>query len=92
MTGPVVGSVIGFLIGMRPWVVVAVVMAGTVSAIISWTFIMDQIREWTSMIGDVIPLLVVFLLIAVIVSIRVKRLLESQALRNGAKRNGKDNR
>jgi uncharacterized membrane protein len=77
---------------MRPWVVVAVVMAGTVSAIISWTFIMDQIREWTSMIGDVIPLLVVFLLIAVIVSIRVKRLLESQALRNGAKRNGKDNR
>jgi len=78
MTGPVVGSVIGFLIGMRPWVVISVVMFGTVSAIVSWTFIMDQIAEWTSRIGDFIPLLVVCLILGVIISYRIRRFLERQ--------------
>ena len=89
MTGPVVGSVIGFLLGMRPWLVVGVVLLGTVSAIVSWTFIMDRIAAWTSAVGNVIPLLVVFLLIAVIVSIRIKRLLEPQT-DDDRNRNGKD--
>ncbi len=78
MTGPVVGSVIGFLLGMRPWVVISVVMFGTISAIVSWTFIMDQIAEWTSRIGDVIPLLFVCLLLGGVISYRIRRLLEPQ--------------
>lgn len=89
MTGPVVGSVIGFLLGMRPWVVLCVVMFGTISAIISWTFILDQLAAWASRVGDMIPLLVVFLIIAFIAAYRARKFITSQSrARNGT--NGKD--
>lgn len=81
MTGPVVGSVIGFLLGMQPWVVVGVVLSGTVLAIISWTFILNEIVDWASTVGEFLPLMFVCILLIVIVSFRVKRLLEAQQRR-----------
>ncbi|MBT3378126.1 MAG: small multi-drug export protein [Lentisphaerae bacterium] len=81
MTGPVVGSVIGFLLGMRPWVVVGVVLSGTVLAIVSWTFILHEIVDWARTVGEFLPLMFVCILLIVVVSFRVKRYLETQQRR-----------
>ncbi|MBN2450387.1 MAG: small multi-drug export protein [Lentisphaeria bacterium] len=84
MTGPVVGSVIGFLLGMRPWVTVATVMLGTVSAIVSWTFLMDRVSSWIGTVGNVVPLVVVLLLITVVVAYRIRRYRDSRGARRAA--------
>jgi uncharacterized membrane protein len=45
MTGPVVGCVIGFLLGLRAWVNMAVVLAGTYVAIFVWALFLHQVHE-----------------------------------------------
>jgi uncharacterized membrane protein len=72
MTGPVVGSVIGFLLGLSAWVVVAIVMFGTVMAVISWTFILREVIEWANEVaGEFIPLLVVLVLVVAAATYRL---------------------
>ncbi len=44
MTGPLVGSIIGFLIGLRPLVNVSVVLAGTGVAIILWGLLLQRVH------------------------------------------------
>lgn len=77
MTGPVIGSVIGYLLGMPPWVVVGVVFLGTVGAIISWTFAINPVIEWAGRIGEFVPLILVLILLVVVVSIRMRRYSEN---------------
>ena len=84
MTGPVVGSVIGFLLGMRPWMVVTVVLSGTVLAIISWTFILNEVVEWARTIGEFFPLMIVVILLILVGSYRVSRQRELQQRRRTA--------
>ena len=38
MTGPVVGSIVGFLIGIKHYVTIAIVLLGTSLAIVIWTY------------------------------------------------------
>jgi uncharacterized membrane protein len=45
MTGPVVGCVIGFLLGMRVWQNMAVVLIGTYIAILGWAFFLRHFHE-----------------------------------------------
>jgi uncharacterized membrane protein len=45
MTGPVVGCVIGFLLGLRAWVNMVVVLAGTYVAIFVWALFLRQIHQ-----------------------------------------------
>ena len=45
MTGPVVGCVIGFLLGFRVWINLIVVLAGTYVAIFSWAFFLRQFHD-----------------------------------------------
>jgi len=45
MTGPVVGCVIGFLLGLRAWLNMTVVLAGTYVAIFGWAFFLRQLHE-----------------------------------------------
>ncbi|MDX9979573.1 MAG: small multi-drug export protein [Lentisphaeria bacterium] len=71
MTGPVVGSVIGYLLGMRPWTVIAAVMAGTISAIVSWTFLMGVLDHWMKKAGHYAPAAAVLTILAVLVTIRI---------------------
>lgn len=73
MTGPVVGSAIGFLLGMRPWVVMVVVLSGTVLAIVSWTFILREIVGWAQAVGEFLPLMVVSILVILAASYRLSR-------------------
>ena len=89
MTGPVVGSVIGYLLGMRPWIVVSTVMFGTVSAIVSWTFLMDVVSRWVEMVGDYVPAIAVLVILSIILVFRITRYRRLHTkLRNGGKQRG----
>jgi uncharacterized membrane protein len=74
-TGPVVGCVIGFLLGMRPWVTVSVVMAGTVLAIFSWTYLAigPMVLLLRYKVGEHLPLIVTMLIILLVVAYRLHR-------------------
>jgi uncharacterized membrane protein len=45
MTGPVVGCVIGFLLGLRTWQNITVVLAGTYVAIAGWALLLREFHE-----------------------------------------------
>lgn len=45
MTGPLVGSVIGFLLGVRLWLNMTMVLGGTCVAILGWAFLLRHVHE-----------------------------------------------
>lgn len=47
MTGPVVGCMIGYLLGMRIWVNLATVLTGTYVAIVGWAWLLRQVHRQT---------------------------------------------
>jgi uncharacterized membrane protein len=61
MTGPLVGSIIGFFIGLHPLVNVVVVITGTFLAVVSWVKLFDRLQEWTGKFSYLIPIFVITL-------------------------------
>lgn len=72
MTGPLIGCVIGFLIGLRPWANVSVVLAGTYLAILCWGVILHRVHDWLAGVGHYIPLVFVGFLLLLAVSIHIR--------------------
>jgi uncharacterized membrane protein len=66
MTGPVVGAIIGFLIGLRPWVNLAVVLVSTYIAIGFWALLLNELNVWAATFNRFAPfaLFVAIVLIA----------------------------
>lgn len=48
MTGPVIGSIIGFLIGLRPLVNLAVVLSATYLTTLFWAFTISEVNHMTA--------------------------------------------
>jgi uncharacterized membrane protein len=71
MTGPLVGAVVGYLVGLRPWVTLTAVWVGTALAIVSWVFVFDWLlillEGMVEGIGAYIPLAVVVFVLATMV-------------------------
>lgn len=67
MTGPVVGAIIGFLIGLRPWVNLVVVLVSTYIAIALWALLLNELNTWAVAVNQYAPyaLFLAILLIAV---------------------------
>jgi len=55
MTGPVVGSIIGYLLGMRPWVNIAVVLSATFVAIGVWGLLLNELNAWAAAYDRLAP-------------------------------------
>ncbi len=55
MTGPVVGAIIGFLIGLRPWVNLAVVLTSTYVAIGVWALLLNELNVWAATVNQFAP-------------------------------------
>ncbi|MBW8370000.1 MAG: small multi-drug export protein [Thiobacillus sp.] len=55
MTGPVVGAIIGFLIGLRPWANLAVVLVSTYVAIGIWALLLNELNVWASTVNQFAP-------------------------------------
>ncbi|MCZ7655147.1 MAG: small multi-drug export protein [Rhodocyclaceae bacterium] len=66
MTGPVVGSIIGFLIGLRPWVNLTIVLLSTYVAISLWALLLNELSAWAATVNRMAPwaLLLAIVLIA----------------------------
>ena len=71
MTGPAVGSIIGFLIGIRPWVNIAVVLFSTYVAICLWGLLLNELSAWASAYGHLAPFGVVAALLLIAIGARV---------------------
>lgn len=67
MTGPVVGCVIGFLLGMRVWLNIAVVLTGTYAAILGWALFLRHFHERVASYSSYGAMVLMGLLFAVIV-------------------------
>jgi uncharacterized membrane protein len=55
MTGPVVGAIIGFLIGLRPRVNLAVVLVATYVAIGVWGLLLNELNVWAATVNHFAP-------------------------------------
>lgn len=67
LTGPVAGSVIGFLIGLRPWVNVGIVLSATYVAIGVWALLLNEFNAWAATVNRFAP----FALVAALVVIAI---------------------
>jgi uncharacterized membrane protein len=67
MTGPVVGAIIGFLMGLRPWVNLAVVLVSTYIAIGVWGLLLNELNAWAVTVNRFVPyaLFLAIMLIAI---------------------------
>jgi uncharacterized membrane protein len=67
MTGPVVGCVIGFLLGLRARLNISVVLAGTSVAIFGWAFFMRKLHDRVASYSSYAAIIILALLIVIIV-------------------------
>jgi uncharacterized membrane protein len=67
MTGPVVGCVIGFLLGLKARFNIPVVLTGTYVAILGWAFILRRFHEHVAAYGSYAEIVIFAILIIVII-------------------------
>lgn len=73
MTGPVVGCVIGFLIGLRPWTNMVVVLGGTYVAVVVWAFLLNEVHIWAAEFGSFVPVVMILGIVLVMVIHRLSK-------------------
>jgi len=64
MTGPVVGCVIGFLLGLRVWINIPVVLSGTYLAILVWGLFLNRFAAYSSQAAMVLMVFLIVIIIA----------------------------
>ena len=72
MTGPMVGCVIGFLIGLRPWVNIPVVLTGTALATVCWSLVLEKVTVRLIKLGPYVPFLFVALILFFAISVHIR--------------------
>jgi uncharacterized membrane protein len=83
MTGPVVGSIIGFLIGLRPWVNLAVVLVATYLAIGVWALLLNELSAWAATFDSLAPYALV---LAIVLIAAASHLFHGRRARPASKR------
>ncbi len=73
MTGPVVGAIIGFLIGLRPWVNLVVVLTSTYIAIGIWALLLNELSDWAATVNQFAPLALVLAIVLIAGAIHMMR-------------------
>jgi len=67
MTGPVVGAIIGFLIGLRPLVNIVVVLVSTYVAIGIWALLLNELSDWAATVNEFAPYALVLAIVLLVV-------------------------
>lgn len=76
MTGPIVGSIIGFLLGLPVWLNMAAVLGGTYAAIIGWAFFLRELHRRVAAYDPYAAMaLVMFLIVVVVIGHVLRRTL-----------------
>jgi len=73
MTGPVVGSFVGFLIGLRHRVTLAVVLSSTFIAIILWVYLIKNFEEQLVAYNDILMVVISIAIVALLLWYFAKR-------------------
>ena len=68
MTGPVIGSAIGYLLGFNSWLTVSVVLAGTYIAMGGWAYLLFNLHSRAAVFAPWAPALIVGLIILMIIA------------------------
>ena len=68
MTGPLVGAVIGFMLGLRVWLNITVVLFGTYVAIFCWAFFLHRFYEHVASYSPLTAVVTMIVLVAVIIA------------------------
>ena len=79
MTGPVVGAIIGFLIGLRPLVNLTVVLCGTYVAILCWAWLLRRVHDALASVSPYVPVVFVGFIFLVAISIHIRYAFLRQA-------------
>ncbi len=67
MTGPVVGSVIGFMMALPAWLNLTIVLAGTYIAILCWAFFMHTVHQQIAGYGPLAGMILILIIILIII-------------------------
>jgi uncharacterized membrane protein len=68
MTGPVLGSAIGYLLGFPAWLTLSVVLAGAYITIVGWAYLLFDLYIRAAVFGSWAPVLIIGLIILVILA------------------------
>jgi len=68
MSGPVVGSAIGYLLGFPAWLTLSVVIAGTFMTLLSWAYLLFGIYTRAADFGPWASVLIIGLIVLVILA------------------------
>ena len=66
MTGPVVGCAIGFLLGLRPWFNLTIVLVGTYLAITCWAIFLREIYDRIAVYSPFAPVILFMIVIFIV--------------------------
>ncbi len=72
LTGPLVGSAVGFIVGFRPLVNLSVVLAGTYVAIVCWALFLHRVTQRLEAYGPYVPFVLVGVLFFVGLGLRIR--------------------
>ena len=79
MTGPVIGCIIGFLMGLRNWVNLTIVLGGTYVATICWGYLLKNLHDRVVAWGRFAPWVLVGVVVLFAVVMRVRGALRKKA-------------
>jgi len=79
MTGPVVGAIIGFLIGLRPLANLTVVLCGTYVAILCWAWLLRRVHNALASVSPYVPVVFVGFIFLIAISIHIRYAFLRQA-------------
>ncbi len=68
MTGPLIGSVIGFMLGLRVWLNIAIVLSGTYVAILGWALLLKQFHKSVASYSPYAAMVLMALLVIIIIT------------------------
>ena len=71
MTGPVIGAIIGFLIGIKHYMTLFIVLSGTSLAIVIWTYFLKELIILLNQISANAPYILLALFIAIAITLKV---------------------
>ncbi len=66
MTGPAIGAMIGYVMGLRHAVTLSVVLSGTLLAIFGWAWFLHALQQWAESFDPRAPWLIVGLIILLV--------------------------
>lgn len=88
MTGPIVGSMIGFLIGMKHYLVIFIVFIATVIAITLWGLFLQEIIDLLLIFDSQIVWIILFILVSALLLFRFRKVISAK-IRKIFKKDGK---